>query len=216
MNIFYLDQNPVTAAKYHCDQHVRKMIVEYAQMLSTAHHLLAKPSNLSCVTQLRENNKTPNYLSNLYKVTHENHPSSIWVRESRSNYQWLYTCMMELASIYSEATNKVHLTETKLADLLLGAPASIPSLGPTPVPLCMPDEYQSTCAVTSYRNYYQNDKSRFAKFTYNEVPRWWNGEDLPIHKTSKTRKASKAIITNSAASNGISLLAKFKIAEPVK
>lgn len=40
MNIFYLDKNPVMAAQYHCDQHVVKMILETAQMLSTAHRVL--------------------------------------------------------------------------------------------------------------------------------------------------------------------------------
>ena len=40
MNIFVLDQNPYNAAEYHCDRHVVKMIVEYAQLLSTAHRQL--------------------------------------------------------------------------------------------------------------------------------------------------------------------------------
>ena len=39
MNIFYLDENPKKCAKYHCDKHVVKMIIEYAQLLSTAHRL---------------------------------------------------------------------------------------------------------------------------------------------------------------------------------
>ena len=40
MNIFVLDKDPVKAAQYQCDKHVVKMIVESAQMLSTAHRLL--------------------------------------------------------------------------------------------------------------------------------------------------------------------------------
>ena len=40
MNIFYLDHNPLLSAQYHCDKHVCKMIVEYAQMLSTAHRIV--------------------------------------------------------------------------------------------------------------------------------------------------------------------------------
>lgn len=39
MNIFYLDENPSIAAAMHCDKHVVKMIVEYAQLMSTAHHI---------------------------------------------------------------------------------------------------------------------------------------------------------------------------------
>ena len=40
MNIFILHEDPVVAAQMLCDRHVPKMIVESAQMLSTAHRLL--------------------------------------------------------------------------------------------------------------------------------------------------------------------------------
>jgi hypothetical protein len=40
MNIFALATDPVLAAQMHCDKHVVKMIVEYAQLLSTAHRVL--------------------------------------------------------------------------------------------------------------------------------------------------------------------------------
>ena len=39
MNIFYLHSEPDQCAKWHCDQHVTKMILEYAQLLSTAHRV---------------------------------------------------------------------------------------------------------------------------------------------------------------------------------
>ena len=39
MNIFCLDQDPHLAARMHCDKHVVKMILEYGQMLSTAHRM---------------------------------------------------------------------------------------------------------------------------------------------------------------------------------
>ena len=37
MNIFHLHKDPKICAKYHCDKHVVKMILETAQMLSTAY-----------------------------------------------------------------------------------------------------------------------------------------------------------------------------------
>ena len=40
MNIFILDNDPVKAAQQQCDKHIPKMIVESAQMLSTAHRML--------------------------------------------------------------------------------------------------------------------------------------------------------------------------------
>ena len=40
MNIFgYLDKDPKRCAEMHCDKHVVKMILEYAQLLSTAHRV---------------------------------------------------------------------------------------------------------------------------------------------------------------------------------
>ena len=40
MNIFYLHHDPIVCAAMHCDKHVVKMILEYGQMLSTAHRVL--------------------------------------------------------------------------------------------------------------------------------------------------------------------------------
>mgnify|MGYP001364327535 CR=1 FL=1 len=40
MNIFELDENPLVCASMHCDKHVVKMPIEYAQLLSTAHRVL--------------------------------------------------------------------------------------------------------------------------------------------------------------------------------
>ena len=70
MNIFYLTHNPMECAEQHCDKHVVKMILEYAQLLSTAHRLL-------------DNNQK------VYKTAFKNHPSTIWTRENKSNYRWL-------------------------------------------------------------------------------------------------------------------------------
>lgn len=40
MNIFYTNENPRLAARDHCTIHTNKMIIEYTQLLSTAHHIL--------------------------------------------------------------------------------------------------------------------------------------------------------------------------------
>ena len=40
MNIFYISDNPVEAAEWMVDKHVVKMILESAQLLSTAHRIL--------------------------------------------------------------------------------------------------------------------------------------------------------------------------------
>ena len=40
MNLFYLHDNPKDCANMHVDKHCVKMILEYAQLLSTAHRVL--------------------------------------------------------------------------------------------------------------------------------------------------------------------------------
>ena len=40
MNIFYISECPVQAAEWMVDKHVVKMILESAQLLSTAHRVL--------------------------------------------------------------------------------------------------------------------------------------------------------------------------------
>lgn len=40
MNIFVLHDEPSLAARDHCDKHVVKMVLEYAQLMSTAHRVL--------------------------------------------------------------------------------------------------------------------------------------------------------------------------------
>jgi len=72
MNIFYLHSNPKICAEMHCDKHVVKMILEYGQLLSTAHRVLdgTKQDKIYVLTDSVANNL-------LYKATHINHPSAI-------------------------------------------------------------------------------------------------------------------------------------------
>lgn len=64
MNIFILHEDPVVAAKMHCDQHLNKMILESAQMLSTAlHHLVP--------TELKSD------LKDIYKPAYQRHPCTL-------------------------------------------------------------------------------------------------------------------------------------------
>ena len=71
MNLFYTSDNPQSAAQHQCDKHVVKMILETAQMLSTAHRLTETPQ-----------------APFVYKPTHANHPSTKWLRSSQIAYKW--------------------------------------------------------------------------------------------------------------------------------
>ena len=92
MNIFHLDNDPIKAAQMMLDKHVVKMIVEYAQLMSTAHrvldgeHYYGKTVNGRKIARW----KHPTLDNQLYKASHVNHPSNIWLRESDDNYFWLY------------------------------------------------------------------------------------------------------------------------------
>ena len=164
MNIFYLDDDPKLAAEYHCDKHVVKMILESAQMLSTAHHVLDG-----------EIGAIPNK-QHLYKSTHVNHPCNVWIRSNIQHYNWLYELFQYLCFEYTNRYNKVHLTDTKLSNLLKDAPNNIPfrKLFEEP-PQCMPEEYQvSGDTVQAYRNYYMFEKSEFAVWKLGNVPYWYS------------------------------------------
>jgi hypothetical protein len=142
MNIFYLSTDPEKAAKYMYNKHVVKMILESAQLLCTAH-----------VISDGENANVP------YKVTHKNHPSAIWARESTSNYKWLYDHMIALGEEYTRRYGKKHLTIIKCSGVLSKAPANVTKTELTPMPQCMPDQYKVPGnSVEAYWNYYEAEK----------------------------------------------------------
>lgn len=175
MNIFYLDKNPEIAANMHCDKHVVKMILEMAQLLSTAHRVLDGEQ----FTELSKNNrkikrwKLNDFLEDhLYKATHVNHPSAVWVRESKENYEWAYKLFVALCSEYTHRYGKVHLTETKLKDYLELIPTNIQSKGLTIIPQAMPDYCKEIDPVQGYRKYYINEKAKMLNYTNRETPYW--------------------------------------------
>jgi hypothetical protein len=158
MNIFVLDQDPYKAARYHCDKHVCKMIVESAQILSTV---------------LRKKGFTDDIL---YKSTHQNHPCVLWVEKSYGNFKWLLDLLDGLLTEYGIRYNKLHKTG-KIYNWIDCIDISIYEYDwrtslKTDFILCMPDEYKTNDPVESYRNYYINDKKEFAKWKI-ETPWWW-------------------------------------------
>ena len=141
MNIFYLDRDPVKAAKIQYNKHVVKMILESAQMLCTAHHHYDNGHNVP------------------YKKAHYNHPSTIWCRQNAKQYMWLYNHMLALGEEYTKRYKKTHLTITKCKEPLKHLPMGMPDSTFTEPPQCMPDEYKvHGDSVTGYWNYYEGEK----------------------------------------------------------
>lgn len=151
MNIFYLDPDAGAAARYHCDSHVVKMILETAQLLSTAHRIIDGPLADPC----------------LYKATHVNHPCAVWVRETHDQYMWAYWLFTELSAEYQRRFSKVHMSTIRLTDELSYCPAKLLDIqGLQPPPQCMPELYQVPGEpITAYRNYYRKGKRHLHKWS---------------------------------------------------
>lgn len=152
MNIFTTDKCAELSAYALPNVLVNKMIIESAQLLCTAHHELGSDKE------------------GLYKPTHKNHPSAIWARSSKGNYQWLYSHFKTLGEVYELRSDKVHKTIKKLLDTLVEAPRAIPDSGVTRFTKCMPDniknKYIDPC--DAYRVY------------MNVKYREWQGREKPI------------------------------------
>jgi hypothetical protein len=176
MNIFYLHSDPQTCAQMHNDKHCVKMILEYAQLLSTAHRLI---DGTLVDSVSKTGRKTRRYVlpdsreSVIYTATHINHPSAVWVRQTDSNYYWLFSLFEELMVEYTHRYSKVHKC-SELQEVLSYAPNNI-TIGdftePTPA---MPDEYKvEGDSIASYRNYYLGSKYKMSRWTNQVMPEWF-------------------------------------------
>lgn len=164
MNIFYLHPQPSICAAMHCDKHVVKMILEYSQLLSTAHHLSEVPqecTSMFYIKELKELHKSRDeFLENILKPTHANHPCAIWARASSANYLWLYELLDSLHGEYYRRYGKVHALRYMQLNYLQNAPVALPGNGPAAIsapPLAMPSAVkvlgshliQKFCILTS-------------------------------------------------------------------
>jgi len=152
MNIFVLDTNIETCARYHCDKHVVKMILESVQMLCTALN--------------KKGFKTP------YKSTHQKHPCVLWVEASYDNFTWLKDLALALNEEYRFRFDKQ--TDHKSIGVLDEISAyRYESRGITEFAQAMPNEYKVPgSAVEAYRKFYLGEKLRFARWTKRSIPVW--------------------------------------------
>jgi len=152
MNIFVLDTDPKKCAVYHNDKHVVKMLLETAQLLCGVHHI------------------TESNLEIPYRLSHKNHPCSIWSRECIENYVWLCDLGMALSKEYTHRYNKKHKSQLVVEWCYTNLP-NIPELGDiTPFAKAMPDECKIGNAVESYREYYIKEKKYFSKWKNRKIP----------------------------------------------
>jgi hypothetical protein len=151
MNIFVLDYDIMKCAAYHNDRHCVKMILESAQMLSTACRLSG--------------------LDVGYKATHINHPANKWTRNSLYNWLWLRELVINLNSEWKRRFN--HHENHKSYEVVMSLPyPKINDIGLTDFAQAMPDQYRNKDTVDAYRNYYIGEKRDIANWK-NNIPWWW-------------------------------------------
>ena len=182
MNIFVLDKDPATSAFMHCDKHVVKMILESAQMICTTHHLTSDGMY---------------YIP--YRPVHKNHPCTVWVRESLSNYEWLMSLTYWLNFEYRYRFNRK--VNHKSYDAIISLPTpNIKDIGLTPFALAMPDECKMNDAVDSYINYYNTHKSHLLMYTkrkpnnlFPSATQKVGGKEMNVKHTDKSNKGERVV-----------------------
>ena len=152
MNIFLLDLNIEKCARYHCDQHVVKMILESAQ--------------IACTALNEKGFTTP------YKSTHVKHPCVMWAGASFANLQWLKKLARALNREYRYRYRK-SVDHSSFAVLEQIEGIKFESTGLTEFPQTMPEQYRVPGdPVQAYRSFYVGEKLRFARWTRRRRPAW--------------------------------------------
>ena len=159
MNIFFLHKDPQWAANALCDKHVPKMLLESAQMLSTAVHQHQGDIDSD----------------NLYKNAYPNHPMTKWVGFNRDCFRWALENAVFISQEYYKRFSKLHKSSRIINNIYDNNYIDdIPDGFFREPPQCMPDEYKDDDYVTAYRKYYQGAKAHFAKWERGvSAPEWW-------------------------------------------
>ncbi len=172
MNIFFLSRKTRQCAKWHCDKHVVKMILESTQLLYTANH---------------ENGGTPTIADSApiclstgnrgYKTHSKNHPCALWVRESLAHYAWLLWLAKDLVAEHTHrfSPKKIHASMVHLEWLEANPPPGLltKTVWMRDPPTAMPVEFRKEGdAVASYHAYYNGAKrdAGLLKYTRRHVP----------------------------------------------
>jgi hypothetical protein len=156
------------------------MILEYAQLLSTAHRILDGKEYLGKTESGRNIKrwKLDDFeLENiLFKASHINHPSAIWCRANTQNYMWLAELLECTCVEYTHRYGKIHSVERSglMQILKNNFPKNISSGSFTEPTPAMPDDCKIPGdSIASYKKYYIEKKKHFAKWTKRNIPEWF-------------------------------------------
>jgi len=176
MNIFYLNKDPKQCAREHIDKHVVKMIIEYAQLMSTAHRMLDGTEywdKTKAGRRIRRWKLEDRREEQLYKASHINHPDAQWVRQTTGNYAYLWQLFNALCNEYTYRYGRVHETDRKLRGVLICPPQNLKEGDMTEPPQCMPDHCKHSDVITAYKNYYIQEKKSFSNWKKRTIPKWF-------------------------------------------
>ena len=162
MNIFVLHADAAQAALPAVDRHVVKMVLETAQILSTALH--------------RHGLEAP------YRPSHKGHPCVVWAGDTAANFGWLVQHGLALGAEYEYRYGRVHGSlpaiqacrrQIPLLHLAIAKSGRQDPTEFTDWPQAMPDDSKVPGdAVAAYRRYYNLHKRHLHRWTKRNVPEW--------------------------------------------
>jgi hypothetical protein len=160
MNIFFIDENPIKAARWYCDRHASKMVLEFAQILSSNFNL--------------QGIEAP------YKSFNPNHPSTKWVRTSKQNYEWFMTHALTLCAEKIQRFGTPHKSQAVIEWAWANThKLNLPDIGLTKFAIAINEdkicrtlpEFDESDPVNCYRLYYIHDKKHIHQWKQNK-PNW--------------------------------------------
>lgn len=167
MNIFCIDTCPIQSARWLCDQHCNKMVLESAQMLANCFN----SETLADAPKAKS--------GNVRKHSYYNHPCSIWVRKTKENMIWLILHALEMEEERLRRGFNPHFSVSFIEWCAENVARSlVPDGDQTDFAIAISEEkdcrkhpdFYSLDTVGKYRLYYSFDK-KFAKWTQNK-PNW--------------------------------------------
>lgn len=154
MNIFCTDRDAGLSASYLDDKRVIKMVLETAQLLSSA---------------IRSHG-----INEGYRISHLNHPCAKWTRASRQHFLWLVEHGKALNRTYYKAYGKTHQA-VYVIDECLEYASVIPDNGWTDWPNCTDDKVSDIPITDLYRNYMNrkwNNDDFVVTWKNRPIPEW--------------------------------------------
>lgn len=179
VNVFYLDDDPVMAAKMHCDRSLRYAIVWTCQILSTVWHLKSDlVLNDWSVTSPFQYGELKCLVSDLggqriFNRRHIGHPDVIWAGLYGGNYDWLYRFGTALLEEFTLRFDRIHACLPVIRTLELMPPCLVETSDTwCDAPAVLPGEYVLEDSVESYKKYFQKGRVGVTTFTKRRPPPW--------------------------------------------